>query len=185
MSNSFSCQYNPGVVISNSCPIDQCWANFEEITGNCIFQYLKRNEITIYDLAIIQNHPKEQVEHQLENERKIVAGYWKLLQELEQPAPTTVCSQCGILRETAGVCLHQVNCFKRRSLYRNQCKSPPLNQFNLKLTPAHFYAIFTKPEFEQLLGPYCQDRVTLHKARDQQLVVRGIYPIDQSEESDV
>ena len=184
-SSTFVCQYNPAVRISNVCPITHCWANFEDITGHCIFQYLQRNEITIYDLAIIQNRSKEQIETKLEQERQVVANYWQLLQELEQPAPTTVCSKCGILRENAGTCLHQINCQKRQDLYQKQLTVPPLQQFNLKLTPAHFYTIFTKPEFEQLLGEHCQDPETLRKARDQQLVVRGIYPIDQSEDSDV
>ena len=182
--NSFLCQYNPEVTIYNVCPITKCWANFAEISTGCIFQYLRRNEITVYDLVIIQKQSKKQVEQQFEDERQTVASYWKLLQELEHPAPTTVCQKCGILRETAGICLNQKNCTKRQLLYQQQCQTAPLNGFNIQLTPAHFYVIFTVPEFRQLLDPYCVDPATLDQAHEQQQIIRGIYSTDYSEDSD-
>ena len=167
----------------STCPILRCWANFPELESSCIFQYLKRNEVSLYDLTLLTKYDKEQLDTQFEHQRRLVAAYLKLLQELEHPAPTSVCSDCGILREAPGRCLNQVNCIKRQQLYQRQLQVPPLSHYELEISPAHFYAIFTSEEFATFLDDQCVDPETLKRASQQQLRIQGV-DLDPSDLSD-
>lgn len=170
-----NCPYNPTLSFKKRCTVQRCWAYFTKIPSRCIFDYLKRNHVTILDLALVLKQDPADINQRVQQQRQLVANYIQLLNELSHYEPGHNCTKCGILRSSPGICLNTENCARRVALYDNQIKLPPYSLFKLNLSRADFYRLFAQPQYASLLGDSIVDPATLTRAHRQQMIVKGDY----------
>lgn len=116
-----------------TCPVESCPANISKTGGEsgCIYNYLNKTEISIYDYAFANQITVKAAKARLtegEDQIQFVFFCKEILSRVrERNIRQIVCPNCGVFRSTKGPCLNIVQCKTRVALTNKVLKTSPLN----------------------------------------------------------
>ena len=129
----FQCTYSEKT-IKNLCKEYSCWANIEDMRGNCIFFHLNRSNIYMGDLKLL-----DVSERDINDGRNLLQFYFKIKEYLEKETNHRSCRRCGVPLD-ANQCLMEDKCNERKKIFRKLNMIFPLENFDLDLTPREFFS---------------------------------------------